>query len=303
MSLLIVGSVGYDSIRTPFGAKEDVLGGSAIYAGISSSFFAPVRLVAVVGEDFKDEHKRLLIDRNIDVHGLETMKGKTFRWSGEYGKNFNEASTLKTELNVFENFNPQLPDPYKDSQFVFLGNINPKLQQRVITQIPNPKFVAMDTMNFWIKNELDELKQTFAMVDMLIVNEGEAKALTGKMHVRDVGESLILMGLKFIIIKRGEYGAMLFSKDSAFQILAFPTKNLVDPTGAGDTFAGGLLGYLAHSQSIDIDEIKKGIAVGTVLASFAVESFSTERLLQLNFFDIKDRMAQLKRMSAYGRIF
>ena len=293
MSLLVVGSVAYDSIETPFDKVEDALGGSATYFSSVASFFTPVNLVAVVGEDYEHEKISFLRERGVNFDGLTTEPGKTFRWSGKYLDNMNERETIYTHLNVFEKFNPVLPESYKNSDYVFLANIGPSLQFNVIKQITNPKFVAMDTMNFWITGTPDDLKKTLAKVDALIINDSEVQLLSGEHNIFKGAKIIQDMGPEILIIKKGEHGAILVNKNSYFMCPAFPVENLFDPTGAGDTFAGGLMGYLASRDSITDDTLRQGIVVATALASLCVEAFSINRLKDLTPNDINSRINKL----------
>ncbi|MBI3534154.1 MAG: sugar kinase, partial [Deltaproteobacteria bacterium] len=245
-SILVVGSLAFDSISTPSGKVERVLGGSANYFSVAASFYAPVKTVGVVGKDFPKSHLKWLSSRNIDVSGIKVTEGKTFHWVGSYDNNLNEAKTLSTFLNVFEHFNPVLKEDHKKSSYVFLGNIDPVLQQKVLDQVKNPKLVACDSMNFWITGKPEELRKTLKRVDILSLNEGEAYLLSGKRNIIEAAEKICTLGPKVIIIKRGEYGAVLFSNSRIFLAPAYPIKYVVDPTGAGDSFAGAFLGYLAE---------------------------------------------------------
>jgi sugar/nucleoside kinase (ribokinase family) len=293
MSLLVVGSVAYDSIETPFDKVEDALGGSATYFSSVASFFTPVNLVAVVGEDYEHEKIRFLKKRGVNFDGLTTEPGKTFRWSGKYLKNMNDRETIYTHLNVFEKFNPVLPDSYKNSEYVFLANIGPLLQYNVIEQITKPKFVAMDTMNFWITGTPSDLKKTLAKVDALIINDSEVQLLSGEHNIFKGAKVIQNMGPKTLIIKKGEHGAILVNNDSYFMCPAFPVENLFDPTGAGDTFAGGFMGYLAAQDKITDETLRQGIVVGTATASLCVEAFSLDRLVNLKPVEINARVNKL----------
>lgn len=289
MSLLVVGSVAFDSVKTPFGNVEEVLGGSALYFSTSASYFADVALVAVVGDDFPEEPVDFLRSRNVDVEGLTRAAGKTFRWKGEYGFDLNEARTLDTQLNVFSEFKPDLPDHYRDSKFVFLANIDPELQLDVLRQVRNPEFVACDTMNFWIDGKLPELKRTLEHVDMLVINESEARALSGHANIVKAAAAISDMGPQHLVVKRGEYGALLFSEGETFFAPAYPLESVFDPTGAGDSFAGGLIGYVASRGRVDLETLRMGTVIGCVMASFDVEQFSFDALRDLNSQRIMDR--------------
>jgi len=302
MSLLVVGSVALDSVETPFGQKDEVLGGSATFFSTSASFFTPVRLVAVVGEDFPGAHVDFLQSRGIDLAGLIRSPGRTFRWKGRYTHQLNEAQTLDTQLNVFQHFSPELPQAYRSSEYVFLGNIHPELQSRVVDQVSNPKLVAMDTMNFWITGEIAALKKTLSRVDMLFVNDGEARQLSGEHNILKAARAIQAMGPQRVVIKRGEYGALLFDGEHIFGCPAFPLMDVFDPTGAGDTFAGGFFGYLTKVGRIDHAALRQAVVVGTVMASFAVEKFSLERLKELREAEIDARCGQFKGLTHFDEL-
>lgn len=302
MSLLVVGSVALDSVETPFGKEEDVLGGSATFFSTAASFFTPVRLVAVVGEDFPERHVSFLQQRGIDLSGLVRQPGKTFRWKGRYTFELNEAQTLDTQLNVFQHFAPELPESFRASEYVFLGNIHPELQSRVVDQVKAPRLIAMDTMNFWIKGELAALKKTLQRVDLLFVNDGEARQLAGEHNVIKAARAIRAMGPRRVVIKRGEYGALLFDGDYVFGCPAFPLTDVFDPTGAGDTFAGGFLGYLTKSGRIDESSLRQAMVVGSVMASFTVEKFSLRRLEALGGGEINERCASFKRLTHFEEL-
>jgi len=302
MSLLVVGSVALDSVETPFGAKEDVLGGSATYFSTSASFFTPVQVVAVVGEDFPQVYLDFLESRNVDLEGLTREAGRTFRWKGSYSHQLNEAKTLDTQLNVFQHFAPKLPESYRDAKHVFLGNIHPALQGQVLDQIRNPRLVAMDTMNFWIQGELAELKKTLARVDLLSVNDGEARMLAGEHNVVKAARAILKMGPKRVIIKRGEYGALLFDGEHVFSCPAYPLEDVFDPTGAGDTFAGGFMGSLALAETIDLAALRRAMVTGSVMASYVVERFSLDRLRELDRAAIAERYASFKSLTHFDEL-
>jgi sugar/nucleoside kinase (ribokinase family) len=297
MSLLVVGSVALDSVETPFGKRDDALGGSATYFSTAASLFAPVKLVAVVGQDFPEEHVRFLQGRGIDLTGLVRAPGRTFRWKGRYTYELNEAHTLDTQLNVFEAFSPELPAAFRDAPFVFLGNIDPVLQGRVLDQVKGPKLVAADTMNFWIRGKRKELLETLKRVDMLFVNDAEARELAGEANVVKAAQAIQKLGPQRVVIKRGEYGALLFDHDRIFAAPAMPLSEVFDPTGAGDSFAGGFLGFLSLHGGIDPRGLRQAMAVGTVVASFTVEQFSLDRLRTLTRNEVAARFAELKRIT------
>lgn len=300
MSILVVGSVAFDSIETPFGQVDEALGGSATYFSTSASFFTDVNLVAVVGEDFPDEHRKMLAERNIDLSGLQTAPGETFRWKGRYGFDLNEAHTLDTQLNVFENFSPQLPDSYRDAEYVFLANIDPELQLEVLKQVKKPKLVACDTMNFWIEGKRDQLVKTLEHVDVLIINEGEARQLADEPNLQKAARAILEMGPTRLVIKRGEYGVIMFSEHSVFSAPAVPLEEVFDPTGAGDTFAGGFFGYLASTRNLSDASMRQAVVFGSVMASFTVESFSLDRLKVLDYSEVRDRFAEVKLLTDFA---
>lgn len=293
-NILAIGSLAFDSVSTPAGKAEKVLGGSLNYFSISASFFTGLQLVGVVGEDFPADHLDYLKGRNIDISGVNVVPGKTFHWTGEYTKDLNEAVTLSTQLNVFEHFNPQLPANYRDAEYVFLGNIAPELQLSVLDQVRKPKLIALDSMNFWITGRRAELVKVLPRIDLLTINEGEAKLLAGESNVVVAAEKILKMGPKAIVVKRGEYGAFLFFQGEIFSAPAVPIRKVVDPTGAGDTFAGGLIGYLAsQGAGLDPKALRKAVLNGAVMASFTVEDFSFHRLKALERHEIDARMQQL----------
>jgi sugar/nucleoside kinase (ribokinase family) len=299
MPVLVVGSVAYDSVRTPFGERTEVLGGSATYFSVAASFFAPVRLVAVVGEDFGAGDRRMLEERGVDLSGLQTGSGKTFRWEGEYGYDLNVARTLRTDLNVFAGFRPQLPLHYRDSDFVFLGNIDPDLQQQVLDQCQGARLVACDTMNFWIEGKRDSLRRTLARVDVLLINDAEARQLSGEGSLVRAARVIRSWGPKVLVVKRGEYGALMFADDGIFAAPAFPLEEPVDPTGAGDSFAGGFIGSLARRGEVTEASLRQAIIFGTVMASFDVEDFSLGRLLRLSPGEIRGRYQAITELTRF----
>jgi len=302
MSLLVVGSVAFDSVKTPFGVADDVLGGSATYFSTAASYFTDVNLVAVVGDDFPDKHVNFLKSRRIDVSGLQHAPGRTFRWKGEYGFDLNEAHTLETHLNVFEQFKPQIPEGYKTSDVVFLANIDPVLQREVLHQMESPKLVACDTMNFWIGGKRDELVKTLAEVDILLINESEARELAGEPNLVKAARVIKGMGPDTLIIKRGEYGALMFGEDGAFSAPAYPIESVFDPTGAGDSFAGGFMGYLDNVKNFDERSLRQAIVFGSVMASFNVEDFSLNRMRSLDYKEIEARYREFRRLTVFDDI-
>jgi len=299
MSLLVVGSIAFDSIETPGGSVEEALGGSATYFSYAASFFAQPRLVGVVGRDFPAEHRRVFESRRIDLTGLVTQDGQTFRWKGRYHRDMNTRDTLELHLNVFGTFEPKLPPAYQDSTHVFLANGSPVLQGRVLDQIKSPKLVMADTMDFWIETQRDELMVLLPRLDGLLLNDSEARLLTELDNLVQAGEAIRRMGPKFVIIKKGEDGAMLFSHDGVFVVPAYPTPDVVDPTGAGDSFAGGVLGYLESDDSPPPGRLRRGMAFGTVVASLTVEDFGLARLQRTSRSEIDARLEQYRAMLSF----
>lgn len=300
MSILVVGSVALDSIETPFGSVENVLGGSATYFSIGASFFAPVNLVAVIGEDFADEHTLAFKKHRIDTRGLEISKGSTFKWKGKYGYDLSNPETIYTHLNVFKKFSPRIPAEYKQSDVVFLANIEPDLQINVMKQVERPRLTACDTMNYWIENKRKALLRLLRKIDIFLLNEAEARQLTGEPNLLKGGKAILSLGPKKVIIKKGEHGVLFFSHNSIFSAPAYLLETINDPTGAGDTFAGGLLGYLRKSGRFSSDsEIRKGIIYGTIMASYAVEDFGIRRLSGLAYSDVQRRYHDYRRLTRY----
>ena len=300
--LLVVGSVALDTVKTPFGEGTEVLGGSATYFSTAASYFTSVDLIAVVGEDFPAEHVKFLESRGIDLAGLERRPGKTFRWRGEYSHQLNEARTLDTRLNVFETFRPKIPEQYRTPDVLFLGNIDPELQLDVLHQVKRPALVACDTMNFWINGKQDALWKVLERIDVLLINDGEARALGGDPNLVKVAKKILARGPKHLIVKRGEYGVLLFSEKQVFGAPAYPLEEVRDPTGAGDTFAGGFLGYLAATGNRSAEAIRQGIIFGSVMASFTVEAFSLDRLKILDYKEIEERFRSFKRLTHFEDI-
>ncbi len=306
MSIVVVGSVAYDGVETPHGKVERMLGGSCTNIALSASYFSPVKIVGVMGDDFAQEDTDLLASRGVDLDGLERTPGKTFFWKGVYSADMNDRETLVTDLNVFEHFDPTLAEHHKDAELVFLANIDPVLQQKVLDQVRKPKLVACDSMNFWITGKPDELKKTLKRVDILSINEGEAFLLSGEKNLVKAAAIIKTMGPSVVIVKRGEYGAMLFGPDSIFLAPAFPVDFVIDPTGAGDSFAGGFMGFLA-SQNADREMAKsnpaawdsllrRAVLAGCTMASFTVQDFSLHRLMKLEGHDLATRQSQLMKM-------
>ncbi|MBL8207350.1 MAG: sugar kinase [Blastocatellia bacterium] len=299
MSLLVVGSVAIDSVKTPFGVRERSLGGAAMHFSVSASYFSEVAVVGVVGEDYTDDDMSVFRERNINTENIQRIAGgKTFFWAGEYGFDLNTAKTLDTQLNVFGDFKPQLSDSAKKSPYLFLANIQPSLQREVREQV-DCKFVAMDTMNYWIESAREELLKTLAVVDCVIINDAEARELAGESNLIKAAKKILTFGPKMLIVKRGEYGAALFTKDSYFATVAFPLESVFDPTGAGDSFAGGFMGYIAKHDNLDEGTIRRAIIHGSVMASFNVEEFSCDRLRRLTRPEIADRVDEFRKFTHF----
>jgi sugar/nucleoside kinase (ribokinase family) len=294
--ILVVGSVALDSVRTPFGEATEALGGSASYFAMSASHFAPVRIVAVVGKDFPGRHRGLFESRGVDLSGLETAEGRTFRWRGEYTAELGHAHTLETQLNVFSAFHPRLDSSHRACPYVFLANIDPDLQLEVLSQIPAPRLTLSDTMNYWIARKPDRVIEVLRQVDVALLNEEEARALAAETQLVKAADRLIAQGARAVIIKKGEHGALFQSRDERFITPAYPVESLTDPTGAGDSFAGGFLGYLARCGRLDATSLRQALACGATMASVAIEGFSPERLAQVEKAEITERVAALHRM-------
>lgn len=300
MSLLVVGSVALDSVETPTDSRDDVLGGSAVFFSYAASYFTTVRLMGVVGDDWPAEHTRLLNERQIDTAGLRVVKGaKTFRWRGRYLPNMNDRETIEVHLNVFGDFNPVLPEDYKQCQYLFLANGSPKVQLKVLDQLPGARLAVADTMDLWIREEHDELMQLFQRIDGLVLNDAEAKLLTGDENLVRAGHKVRQMGPNFVVIKKGEHGAMFFSEHETYVLPAYPTEDVVDPTGAGDSFAGGMMGYLTAQGNYDPKTLKEAMAYGILVASFNVEDFSLERMKKVDRGDLELRMEQYRKMLSF----
>ena len=292
--ILVVGSLAYDSIKTPVGSVEKTLGGSANYFSVAATVLSPVRVVGVVGDDYAAQDRKVLESRDVDLTGMKVTPGKTFHWSGFYDDNLNEAQTLKTDLNVFADFDPVLPAHYKDSQFVFLANIDPTLQMKVLDQVQSPIYTGMDTMNFWIQSQKENLLKVIEKVDVLLINEGESKMLTGCSNGIAAAQALVKMGPEAVVIKRGEYGLILNHKDQGLFVLpAFPIAEVIDPTGAGDTFAGGFFGFLSHvGTRPQFEDLKKACFVGSTVASFTVQDFGLKGIMKVNKTELENRQLQ-----------
>src|SRR5215204_5613270 len=295
MSLLVTGSIGIDTVETPFGKRDSVIGGSAIYFSYAASFFTPVRLVGVVGEDCPREFFSIFDKRDVDTTGLETRKGsKTFRWHGSYVKDMNEAQTVEVDLNVLAERAPKIPEAFKDSRYVFLANTHPVLQQEMLKTLKSPKLIVADTMNLWIQTEQQELRKLLKSIHGLVLNDGEARLLTEKKNLIDAARDVLKLGPKFVVIKKGEHGALLVSGKDTFVLPAFPADRVVDPTGAGDSFAGGMMGYLATQGSFSPSTIKRAMAFGTVVASYTISDFSLAGLQAIDREAIDERWNHFK---------
>lgn len=301
MSILVVGSVAFDSIETPFGKIDRALGGSATYFSVSASFFTPVQIVAVVGEDFTDADMEAFRERPIDTSGLVRVKGgKTFHWSGAYGFDLNVAETRATHLNVFADFKPELAEKFRSPDVLFLANIDPVLQLDVLSQVRRPRLVALDTMNYWISSQRANLDRVLREIDLLLLNEAEVRQFTGQANLLKGARSLLKIGPKTLVIKRGEYGVLMITAEQVFAAPAYPLEAVFDPTGAGDSFAGGFLGYLGSVKSIDDQAMRRAIIYGSVLASFNVESFSLDRLREISRKEIDARYREFKTLTHFG---
>jgi sugar/nucleoside kinase (ribokinase family) len=302
MSLLTIGTVAFDDIETPYGRAERVVGGAALYAGLAASYFTPdIQLVSVIGEDYDEPTLQLLRDRGIDIQGIEVVKGgKSFFWAGKYHTNMNARDTLTTELNVLADFNPVLPDSYKNADYVLLGNLTPDVQMQVIEQLTSkPKLIAMDTMNFWMDIAMDRLKEVLKKVDLLTINEEEARQLSGEHSLVKAAKVIHAMGPEFLIIKKGEHGALLFHEEGVFFAPALPLEEVFDPTGAGDTFAGGFMGYLAATNDTSFTNMKRAIIYGSAMASFCVEQFSIKAIEKLNRTVINERVREFESLTRF----
>jgi len=301
VGLLIVGSIGLDDIETPFDKIEGALGGSTTYIALAASYFTgPVSIVGVVGDDFSKDHIKMLEDHDIDHEGLQIVEGgKTFRYGCRYHYDLNTRDSLFTDLNVFESFNPIIPDKNKKASFVILGNIAPKLQTSVLEQLDNPKFIVCDTMNFWINGALEDLKKVLGHVNVLIINDSEARLLSKEPNLIKAAKIISDMGPKYLIIKKGEHGALLFGENQVFSAPAYPMENIFDPTGAGDAFAGGFTGYLHKNMELSFENLKRAVIYGSIMASFCVEKFSTKGLENLSYLEIKNRFVEFRELSSF----
>ncbi|MDO8536171.1 MAG: PfkB family carbohydrate kinase [Candidatus Omnitrophota bacterium] len=299
MSILVVGSVALDSIETPFGKKDEILGGSATFFSISASFFDKVNIIATVGDDFPKKYLQLLKKRGIGTDGIEVNKGKTFRWEGLYEHDMNVAHTLATHLNVFQDFAPMIPRNLRDPGVLFLANIDPDLQDSVLRQVSKPKLIACDSMNHWITNKKSSLEKFLHKVDIFLLNDAEARQFSGESNLMKAAKAITSKGPKSVVIKKGEHGVIYYSKKSHFVAPAYPLENVYDPTGAGDTFAGGVIGYLSRAGKINDSIIRKSMVYGSIMASFAVEDFSVNRLLDLKMSDINKRYSDFKKLTRF----
>ncbi len=300
MTLMVVGSVALDNIQTPTARRDNVLGGSAVHFSFGASFFGPVQMVGVVGEDWPEEHTKLFQKQGIDTTGIEIVPGgKTFRWTGKYLDNMNDRETLDVQLNVLGDFQPKLPEAYRRAQYVFIGNGAPSTGLKTIEQLQGADLVVADTMDLWINIARPDLDALLTKIDGLVLNDSEAKMLTGERSVVSAAKKILTMGPKFVVVKKGEHGSMFVSQYELYVVPAFPTENVVDPTGAGDSFAGGMMGYLASQGKMDGETIKKALAYGTVTASLQIEGFSADRLLEIKREDIDRRLEQLRSIAAF----
>ncbi len=302
MTVLIVGSIGLDTVETPFGRKRDILGGSAVHAAVSASFYSETAIVGVAGSDFPKEHLDFLKERNVDVSGIQILSGETFRWSGFYEYDMNQAHTRDTKLNVYSLFDPKIPDNLRKVEYVFLANLDPELQLKVLDQLEGPKLVAMDTMDFWINSKREALHAVIKRVDYVLMNDGEVRQFMETPNIPIAADRLIKLGAKAVIIKKGEHGALLFTDNMHFAAPSYPQDLLRDPTGAGDSFAGGFIGYLAKTGDYTDGNIRRAVIVGSVMASFNVEDFSLDRMKRLKHKEIIERFAEFKKFSEFEPI-
>jgi sugar/nucleoside kinase (ribokinase family) len=298
MSIVVVGSIAFDTIKTPVGKREKSLGGAANYFSVAARFFGPVQMVGIIGDDFSLSHLERLTAMGVDTSGIVRASGPSFHWHGEYDYDFNVAKTIKTELNVFEKFSPEVPKSYQDSSTIFLANIDPELQLHVLKQMKNPKIKALDTMNFWIEGKNQKLKEVISMVDILFVNDKEARLLTGEHNIIKAAFSARKLGAPIVVVKRGEYGALLCTDSGISFVPAYPIEEVFDPTGAGDSFAAGFLGHL-HDKNLNLETLKQAMIMGTVMSSFVIEKFSFDRILELDERQIFDRKLKLIEMTRH----
>ncbi len=303
MTLLAVGTVAFDCVETPFGKRDDILGGSVSYLGTSASYFTNVRMMSVIGEDFPQGILDFFEQRDIDASGVKRIPGQTFRWRGRYTENLNEAQTLETQLNVLTDFDPKVPDAFLDSDYLVLGNISPDLQLNVLEQVKGAKLVACDTMNFWIDGALEDLKKTLKKVHLLSINDGEARMLSGEHNLVKAAKAIQAMGPSILVIKRGEHGALCCTPEGMFAAPAMPLETIMDPTGAGDSFAGGLMGYIAQTGRWDLASLRQAVILGSVMASFNVQDFSLDRLKSLSHDDIRRRYQDFAELTSFNADF
>ena len=299
VDLLIIGTVGYDNVETPFGKRTRALGGSASYASVAASFFSKPGIVAIVGEDFEEQHKQLLLSKNISLHGLKQVSGKTFAWGGKYEYDMNEAKTEFTDLNTLLDFDGHVPEEFRNARFVFLANTDPVLQLKVIDQLKNPAFIVMDTMNFWIQTKKEDLLKVITKVNVLLLNDGEARMLFNTVNLQQAARQALQLGPQYVIIKKGEHGALLFSDGKHFNAPGYPLEVIKDPTGCGDCFAGGFIGYIAKHGTVDERTLRKAIVYGSVVASFNAEDFSLDRINQLTSPEIEKRFGEMKEIREF----
>lgn len=299
MSLVIVGSLAFDTIETPTERRERIVGGSGTYASLAASFFTEPKVISVVGKDFPSQVIEFMKGRGVDMQGLEIREGKTFFWEGRYDADPNQRTTLRTDVNVFEDFKPQLNDAYRKADIFFLGNIDPDLQEDILAQVENPKMVAMDTIALWIETKGDTLVKTLEKVDVFFANDEEVKMLTGEKNLIKAGKKLLKLGPDLVVAKKGEHGALIFGQDMVFSVPAFPCEDVVDPTGAGDSFAGGFLGYLDREGSMKNDDFRQAAVLGSVIASFVIEDFGIERLKTLSDKDIENRYNAFRNLVSF----
>lgn len=302
MSLLVVGSIALDDVETPFGKSEDALGGAATYFGLAASYFTDVRVVGVVGEDFPPEHLELLSSRGLDLAGVVEAEGRTFRWGGRYGYDLNARETLYTELNVFADFDPRIPAGFRDSEHVFLANIAPALQLKVLDQVAAPETASLDTMNYWIERTPDDLREALGRVEIVLVNDSETRELAREANLRKAAETILGWGPRLLVVKKGEHGAVTFSEAGTFAVPGLPLETIVDPTGAGDAFAGGFLGCLASTGDLSPESLRRATIYGSAMGSFCCESFSTDRLAALEPAEIEDRFRTFKELTHFDHL-
>lgn len=301
-NVLVVGSVAFDDVETPFGKVTDALGGSASYFSLAATLYSQVNLVGVVGTDFPRSHVSLLREKGVDVRGLQVVAGRTFRWVGRYDDDLNTAHTIDTQLNVFADFRPELPEDYRDSEFVFLANIDPELQIQVLRQVPNARLTVLDTMNFWISGKRGQLVEALGMVDVALLNEAEVRQLAGTYSLIAAAKRVRELGPKVLVVKKGEYGAVVFSDHGYFVAPAYPLENVKDPTGAGDSFAGGFVGYLAQAREVTPAAIRRAVVLGSVVASYTVEDFGVRRLARLSCGEVASRYREFRRFTLFEDI-